>query len=166
MDGVASPLRSQMTCPATPGGGPAWAPAMPVAARALLSGSILPDRRRKPGRAFLAIQTPYGPETLCPEGRDISWYLWLPLQNPQELIGAIFPPGLLGWELGPCFWVATSEEQAMGCSAHWQTFHICKVGMRRPILCIGRVCVRPAEITQPVTRLGSGYGPPRWRMQH
>lgn len=123
-------------------------------------------RRRKPGRAFLAIQTPYGPETLCPEGRDISWYLWLPLQNPQELIGAIFPPGLLGWELGPCFWVATSEEQPMGCSAHWQTFHICKVGMRRPILCIGRVCVRPAEITQPVTRLGSGYGPPRWRMQH
>lgn len=34
-------------------------------------------------------------ETLGPEGRDISWYLWLPLRNPQELIGAICPPGLL-----------------------------------------------------------------------
>ena len=74
--------------------------------------------------------------------------------------------GAAGWELGPCFWVATSEEQPMGCSVHWQTFRICKVGMRRPVLRIGRVCVRPAEITQPVTRPGSGYGPPRWRMQH
>lgn len=61
MDGVASSLRSQMTCPATPGGGPAWAPAMPVAARALLSKSILPDRRRELGRAFLAIQAAYSP---------------------------------------------------------------------------------------------------------
>lgn len=60
-DGVASPLRAQMTCPATLGGGPAWAPAVPVAARPLLSKSILPDRRRKPGRELVATQAPQGP---------------------------------------------------------------------------------------------------------
>lgn len=47
-----------MTCLATLGGGPAWAPAVPVAARPLLSKSILPDRRRKPGRELVATQAP------------------------------------------------------------------------------------------------------------
>lgn len=31
-------------------------------------------------------------EALGPEGRDVSQYLWLPLQSPPELIDAVCPP--------------------------------------------------------------------------
>lgn len=151
----------QRTCPATLRGGPAWAQAMPVAARVLLSKTILPDRRM-PGRALSATQS------LCKVHKGSSGSRGK--RRIPVFVAATAKPSRTHRCRLPTVWTrnlvrapgwppATSNPATSRCfahAAHRQGLHICEVGMVRPVLPIGRVRVRPAEITQPVTRLGSG----------
>lgn len=111
---AASPLRLQMTCPATLGGRPSLGPSHACCCQGLaLQDHVARQEEAWQGTFSSSDSVRSIKEALGPEGRGASQYLRLvPSAKPSRTHRCRLPArGALDQELGPRFWVATSSEQ-------------------------------------------------------